>query len=259
MKIKIGNKEFELTKEQIEKGDTVDLAFEGVIRTKEEEETFYKNTKTEIFKEAEEVKVKQYRDTYGFEGRTIEQLIEGVKSHTLKEAKREPNEQIDTLSKTIKEKEAALKNALSKVDEVNNSFKQYKNQSLIENTLNSVIPENTILPKSDISLIIKNKLKFDVAENGRVIVKNEIGEILKNSTTADPLNPKEVVEDFFKTNQNYLKPIEGGAGGGDSRKGGGKKQSLDDFIKEQSDKGIELNSEEFTKNYASKLEAGEVE
>lgn len=259
MKIIIGNKSFEVSKEALESNpNEIKLDFDGTIRTTEEDSVFVENQKKEARKEGIEISVKQFREKYGFEGRTIEKLIEAVEKKTLEEAKIEPTEQIKKLQKTLDEKETALQNALEQVNKKENEFKTFVNQNKIDSLVNSLIPENTILPKEDIKLILKNKLKFDTDENGSVLVLGEDGSPLKDKTTANPRNAKDVIDDFFKDNQSYLKSYSGGSGAGDSSNSGSKK-SIDDFIKEQQDKGVKPNSTEFNETLKTQMEAGLIE
>lgn len=256
MKIKIGNKTFEVSKEALESNpEEINLDFEGVLRTSEEETTFIENHKKDARKEGLEIAVKQYREEFGFEGRSIDKLIDAVKSKTLEEAKIEPTEQLKKIQSTLQEKETALQSALSRVNDKDAEFKSYKNQTKLDQKLDGLIPANTILPKEDIKLILKNKLKFDFDEEGNVLALDAMGNVIKDTTTANPKDAKSVIEAFFQDNQSYLKPIEGGSGGGDSTPGAGKK-SIDDFIKEQNDKGIKPNSKEFQDNLAPLVKQG---
>lgn len=259
MKIKIGNKTFEVSKEELEiNPEELTLTFDGTLRTTEEETTFVENQKKDARKEGIEIAVKQYRDEFGFEGRSIDKLIEAVKIKTLADAKIEPAEQLKKIKATLEEKETALQGALSKVSEKEKEFKTYKNQTKLDSHLDSLIPNNTVLPKEDIKLIIKNKLSFDFDENGNIIPLDKMGNIIKDQTTANPKEAKDVVELFFKENQSYLKPVEGGSGGSDSGQSG-KKKTIDDFIKEQGEKGVKPNSKEFQDNLAPLVKEGLIE
>lgn len=258
MKIKIGNKVFEVSKKDLESNpEEVTIEFDGILRTQEEESSFIENHKKDARKEGLQIAVKQYRDEYGFEGRSIEKLIEAVKSKTLEEAKIEPTEKIAKMQKTLNEKEEALNNALLKVSKGEKEFKSYKDQANIDKTISSFFPDNTILPKDDLKLIIKSKLNFTTDENGSINVLDASGNVMKDPTTANPLSAKAVIETFFKDNQNYLKGVEGGAGGADSGGAEGK-TSLEDFMASQKEKGNEPNSEAFTKELEKQVEAGTV-
>lgn len=259
MKIKIGNKTFEVSKEELERNpEEITIEFDGTLRTEEEENTFIENHKKDARKEGLEIAVKQYRDEYGFEGRSIDKLIEAVQKKTLEDAKIEPAEQLKKIKATLEEKETALQNALGKISEKEKEFKSFKNQTILDSYLDSVIPSNTILAKEDIKLILKTKLKFDVDDNGSILALDGQGNVIKDPTTANPKSAKDVVESFFKDNQTYLKPIEGGSGQGDSGSKGSKK-SLDKFIEEQQAKGVKLNSPEFNETLTKQVEAGLVD
>jgi hypothetical protein len=259
MKIKIGNKTFEVSKEVLESNpEEINIEFDGTLRTQDEESVFIENHKKDARKEGLEIAVKQYRDEFGFEGRSIDKLIEAVQKKTLEDAKIEPAEQLKKIQATLQEKETALQNALTKVSEKENEFKSFKNQTKLDQYLDGVIPQNTILPKEDIKLILKTKMKFDIDENGSVLALDNQGNVIKDPTTANPKEAKEVVESFFKDNQTYLKPIEGGSGAGDSGSAG-KKKSIDKFIEEMNSKGVKLNSQEFNDTLKKEVEAGLVE
>lgn len=259
MKIKIGNKTFEVSKEELDGNpNELTLSFEGTLRTPEEEQTFVTNLSKTLHKAGEEIAVKQYREQFGFEGKSVEKLIEAVKTKTLEDAKIEPAEQLKKITQTLQEKETALQNALKTVSEKENEFKSYKNNTLLDRQLDSFIPDSTILPKDDIKLILKTRLKFDFDENGNILALDSQGNIIKDPTTANPKPAKDVIENFFKDNQTYLKPIQGGAGGSDSGSAG-KKKTIDEFIKEQSEVGVKINSAEFNTALAEQSKAGLVD
>lgn len=259
MKIKIGNKTFEVSKEELEKNpDEIQLDFDGTIRTQEEDTSFIENHKNDARTEGIEIAVKKYRDKYDFQGRSLENLLEAVEKKTIEDAKIEPNEKIKTLQSKLSDKEEALKNALETVKSKDQEFVSFRNQTKLNNELSSLIPENTLLPKDDVQLILKNKLKLDFDENGNVIALDDQGNVMKDKTTANNLSLKQVTETFFKENQHYLKPVQGGSGGGDTGGNGGK-LSLEEFMDKQREQGIVLNSDEFNKNLQDAIESKTVE
>jgi hypothetical protein len=263
MKIKIGNKTFEVSKEELDGNpEEITLEFQGTLRTTEEETTFTENLKKEAHTAGAEKALRTKADELGLEiegsNRNIDDVFNAYAKKVLEDAKIEPAEQLKKIKSTLDEKETALQNALSKISEKENEFKQFKNQSILDKHLDSYIPENTILPKEDIKTILRTKLKFDVDENGNVLALDNQGNVIKDPTTANPRGANEVVESFFKDNQAYLKPIEGGAGGSDSGSKGSKK-SLDKFIEEQQAKGVKLNSPEFNEILSKSVEAGLVD
>lgn len=263
MKIKIGNKTFEVSKEELEGNpEEITLEFDGTLRTQEEESTFVENQKKAARTEGAEKALRTKADELGLEidgsKRNIDDVFKAYQKKILADAKIEPAEQLKKIKATLEEKEIALTNALSKVTEKEKEFKQFQNKTTLNNYLDGVIPPNTILPKEDIKLILQNKMRFDIDETGNVVALDIQGNVIKDPTTANPKEAKEVVEGFFKDNQSYLKPIEGGSGQGDSGSTG-KKKSIDKFIEEQRAKNIEVNSPEFNEALSKSVEAGLVE
>ena len=265
MKIKIGNKTFEVSKNaEGSYPEETTLEFTGILRDEAEEASFIENHKSDARVEGVEMATKRlvdklgYREGFAEDGlvvRNLDHLLKYHAKHTLADAKIEPEEKLKKITKTLEEKETALQSALSKVGEKEKEFTTYKNQSKIDKTLDSLIPEKTILPREDMKMILKSKLKFDTDEIGNIVVLDEVGNVMKDPTTANAKSPKDVVDNFFKDNQTYLKPIEGGAGGGDSY-GGGSKKSIDKFIEEQRIAGNSPNSAEFNEALKVQNEAG---
>jgi len=261
MKIKLGNKTFEISKEDLEK-DEVTLEFDGTLRTQEEEATFIENHKKDARTEGAEKALRLKADELGLEvkgsKRDIDSVFKAYEAKILADAKIEPTEKLKKIQATLEEKETALQNALSKVSEKDNEFNSFKRNMKLDKFLDSSIPEKTLLPREDMKLILKNKLNFDFDDNDNILPLDAQGNVIKDATTANPQSAKFIVENFFKDNQQYLKPVEGGSGGGDSTKKGSK-QSMDDFIASQQSKGNGINSDEFKADLAAAIEAGTVE
>ena len=74
-----------------------------VIRSKEDETTFIENHKKDARKEGVEIAVKNARNELNldFQGKTVENLIKAVQSKAVNEAKVEPNERIESLTKDV--------------------------------------------------------------------------------------------------------------------------------------------------------------
>lgn len=256
MKLKIGNKTFEVSDKDLESNPTeLTIEFDGILRTGDEETSFIENHKKDARKEGLEIAVKQHREEYGFEGRSIDKLIEAVKIKALADASIEPTEQLKAIKLTLSEKETALQNALSKVGEKDKEFSNYKNQSKLDKKLIASMPKNLSHSKEDMLLIMKSKKNYSFDDNGNPTVLDAQGNVMKNATTADAITIEEDITSFFKDNQNYLKALEGGSGAGDSGSAGSKK-SLDKFIEEQRSEGNNPNSEEFNTALASQTKAG---
>tara|TARA_R110002049_G_C9177884_1_gene563263 strand:- start:21795 stop:22583 length:789 start_codon:yes stop_codon:yes gene_type:complete len=257
MKIKVGNKVFEVSDDVLKDNPSEIVIDEKVtIRTEEEESSFIENHKKDARKEGLEIAIKKTRDSLGldFQGKTMDNLLASYESKVLSDAKIEPAEQLKKIQQTLQDKETALANALKTKEDIESNFNSYKSESKINNTLQSLIPKNSILPKDDMLLILKSKMSFDTDESGMVVAKDINGNIIKNKTTADVMDVKDVVNDFFRTNASYVSGT--GTGTGDDSKTKEGKISLDDFIKDQQAKGISPNSHEFNTNLESSNKAG---
>jgi ribosomal protein L16 Arg81 hydroxylase len=250
-KIKIGGKEFEVSNEVITKSieenaeiiiDATDLS----IRTAEEETAFVGNLKTTYQTAGVEVAVKEAKRTLGLEftGRSVDSLIEAVKVKTLEDAKIEPEAKVKELMKDIDTLKATIGTVTAEKEQIQNQFHGFKTESIVNNTIASLIPENTALPKDDMTLLLKSKLKFEVDESNRVIVRGLDGEIMKNATTLDPLQAKDVVTSFFNDNPIYIKGASGGAGGADSGGAGGK-ITVEAFVEKKAKEGVSHTDPKF--------------
>lgn len=262
MKLVIAGREFEVSDETVKKSleDNAPVTIEDdvVIRKKEEDEQFVSNIKKEASTAAIEIAVKDVRTKLGldFQGKKIDNLIEAVQAKTLADAKIEPEAKVKELMKDVETLKGTLSSVTAEKDQVLNQFNQYKNESTINNTLSSVIPDNVILPKDDMMLLVKSKMRFDVSESG-VIALGSDGQPLKDKTTLNPLDAKTVVNQFFTENPQYLKTPGGGAGGDDSGGGSGK-MTVDEFIALKEKQGISHTSKEFNDELQQLIKDGKV-
>lgn len=256
-KIKIGGKEFEITSEDLTK-DVIEIQEKVIIRTEEEDTAFQNNLKQTAKTAGLEIAIKDARTKLGlnFDGKTIDNLIDAVKLKAIEDAKIEPNEQLKAKEKDIETLKTTISTLTNEKESAFNQLKSFKNETIVNNSLLSVIPENVVLPKSDLLLILKNKFNFEADENGKILVKKD-GEVLKNTTTLDPIPPKEIITKFFEENPTYLKGVEGGAGGGDSGANGGK-MTVDKYVEQAQKDGKNVNSEEFIKELEQKIKDGVV-
>lgn len=271
MKIVINGKEIEVSNEDIskaieEKKESIEVKADYAIRTADEDKQYSDNVRKEGLSVGTEIGRKNIIKALGIEGeglhKTDETALDAItnwnKSTVQKElesAKIEPNKKVEELTKDLSTLQGTIKNLTTEKESVMNEFNTYKKTQTINSTISNLIPENTILPKSDMMTLISTKIKVDVDDNGRVYGVGSDGQPIKDSTTLEPLPIDKVVGNFFSENANYLKGSSGGAGGSDSGAGGGK-QSVDEFIKEMKDKGITPNSEPFVKEMNERIKVG---
>lgn len=270
MKLNINGKELEISDELISTA-TPDTVIEYKtdafsMRTTEEDSLYKSNIYREAHGSGIEIGRKNILKGLGLESdgahkddtKSLELVNSFINSKVSKEVevlKIEPNKKIDELTKDL----SLLKNnieVLSKEKEVvTNSFFDYKKNQTINSTFSNIIPDNTILPKEDIMLILRTKINADIDELGNPFAIGSDGMPLKNSVTLDKMPLKDVVVDFFKNNPQYLKGATGGASGTDSADKGNK-QDVDSFIKEMQDKGVALNGHEFNTEMKKRTDAG---
>ncbi len=119
------------------------------------------------------------------------------------------------------------------------------------------IPENKILPKSDIIQIVSNQINLDIDENGNSFGYGKDGQPIKDGDRS-VVGGASIVKTFFDNNPQYLKPTSGGAGGADSNGEGGKIK-FDEFVKQQNQLGNTPSSEAFKKESQRLVDAGQLE
>lgn len=243
-KVVIAGREFELTEDQITKAketnEPIKIEQDLVIRAKDEEETFLTNVRAEARRAGVEVSVKEFKEKLGlsFEGKSIDKLVDAVQKKTIEDAKIEPEQKVKELQKDIEILKGSLTQVTTEKDSILNEFKGFKTESIINNTIASLIPEKTAIPKDDMILLIKNKMKFEVDETNKIVVKDiATGDVMKNPTTLDPLAPKDVLSSFFNQNPTYLQGARGGAGGDDSMPPG-TKMTMEAFLEKKKAEGL---------------------
>ena len=253
MKLVIAGKEIEVADDVLSKAieDKTDVTIDSdslVIRSKDEEESYVTNLKNEARTAGVEIAVKEARNTLGldFTGKTVDNLIEAVKTKTLADAKIEPEAKVAELMKDVDTLKTTISTITAEKEQVQSQFHSFKSESVINNTLSSVIPDNAALPKDDMIILLKSKMKFQVDESNKIVVLGQDGNIMKNPTTLDPLDAKSVVTSFFNDNPTYIKGAGGGAGGDDSGGKGGA-MTVEEFIAKKEKEGVSHTSQEFQK------------
>jgi hypothetical protein len=243
MKVIIGGREFEVSDEVITKAieDKTNVTIEPdlVIRDKTEDEVYATNLRAEAKKAGVEVAVKEMRTSLGlsFEGKTMDNLIDAVKVKTLADANIEPAEQLKSAMKDIDTLKGTISTLTTEKETIGKQFHSFKTDAIVNNTIASLLPENIAVPKDDMILLMKNKMKFEVDETNKVIVKNASGEVMKNATTLEPLQPKDVITTFFNNNPSYVKGAKGG-NGGDDETNDTTKMTVEAFMEKKAKEGI---------------------
>jgi len=265
MKLKIAGKVIEIADDVISKAieektdvEVTDQKF--VIRTEEEQTAYEKNIKDEHIKAGKEIGIKEIKTALGVEveGKDVSKIADAFKVKVIEEAKINPDAKVVELTKDIETLKGTITSITGEKEQIANQFKSFKSESVLNNKLLSVLPENLAFPKDAMTLVIKNSIKTKVDEHGNVLVLDATGEIKKDPVTLNPVPFDSEVKSFFETNPTYLKGASGGAGGSDSGTGGGKK-SIAKFTEEMTAKGIAPNSPEFVKEMEIQEKAGLLE
>lgn len=224
-----------------------------VIDTKENFGAREENIKKEARQAGLEIAIKNARNELGleFEGKKdLTPLLTAYKAKIESEATIEPNEKYDSLKKDFEALQNISKDWETKYNNLDSEYKKKDQQRTINSSLLKAIPENTTISREDVLSLIKSKNDFQIGDNGVEWMKN--GEVQKNTNTLNPLGVEEFMKDLVKP---YLKPVEGGAGGDDSKKGG-QATSLDVFNERMEKQSIKMGSAQYNEEMSKAINNG---
>lgn len=265
MKFKIAGKIVEVNDEVIakaieDKTEELDVTTDLIVRTPDEERTFVNNTRSEAKNTGIEVAVKEVKKELGldFTGKDIKDLVKAAGEKAVEEAKLNPDKAVEKLKGDVETLKNTITTLTTEKQNAENGLKSYRNTIEIDRAIESALPDKLAIDRDDAKILLKSKMRFDVDDAGRVITMNEAGEVMKSSTTADPLPVKDVLDDYFRTNPKYITGPGAGNGGGDSGSGGGKVK-FSEYLKAKKDEGADTASAEFTAEVAKKSAAGEID
>lgn len=170
---------------------------------------------------AVEMLVKEYREKLDlkFEGKDPEKLVEAIREKTLADAKVEPNKKIEELNGVI----AKLQDNVKTFEAEKQTLVSQINASKTDSKLLSLFPanRNPLLKDEEYLNMIKNEYTF-AEEDGKTVVKKS-GEIVRDSKTQTPLEPKDVITGYFterKWTDEGVEGRQGRGGAGDTGKPG---------------------------------------
>lgn len=197
------------------------------------------NIKKEYGVGAIEVAVKDVKKKLSleFEGKTIEKLVDAYKVKVLADAAIAPDKKVTELTKDLGTMTENYNTSKQQFDALQKTYKQKDNQRMIHASVMAGLPKDMIIPIDDAVELTLRKAAVagiipDVEENGGIVFKQNDA-IMKNINLV-PLKPEEVLKDYYTP---YVKPVEGGGGGGDNAVPG-KSGSLEAYEQEQIKKGI---------------------
>jgi hypothetical protein len=234
-----------------EDSHTIDLS-ERIILPKGVYEERISNLKKESATAAIEIAVKEQRNALGleFQGKTIENLVNAIKTKVESESKIEPEEKFKSLKSDF---EKLQNNLIEKENEFNmfkTNIEQQNSLNEIKNEFTKHIPDNTLVSKSTIFVEAKEKGFSFVKEDGRIVIKDANGSVIKDENTLSPVSVKEWVTNFATP---YLPTPTGGAGAKDEP-AAAKTGSLEAFLKEAEKQGWSASQQ--NEEMAKRISAG---
>jgi hypothetical protein len=232
--------------------ETIDISTLS-IRTIEDDETRTANLKTEYHTAGREIAIKTAREDYGldFQGKNMENLMSAIKTKVLAEANVEPSAKIKELTADNEKLKSNIEGLQTEVNDGKILFAKQKTQSSIASMIDGAIQGDLTISKDDAALLFKNKFGTELNEGGKLLISQN-GEVMKNTTTLDPVGITDVMTDFLSA---YTKKVEGGAGGTDQT-GGGKEGTMDAFNKEMANSSVTIGSQPYNEEMAKRLGAG---
>ena len=192
------------------------------------------NIKKESSTMALEIAIKEQRNALGldFQGKTMENLVNAIKSKVESESKIEPEEKFKALKTDFEKLQENYNAKETELITFRTNIEKQNELNEIKSEFTKHIAGDTFVSKSTIFTEAKEKGYSFEKEEGKIVVKLN-GETQKNEDTRSPISVKEFVANFSTP---YLKAPTGGAGGDDEPKGG-KAGSFDAFLKESEKNG----------------------
>lgn len=192
------------------------------------------NIKKESSSMALEIAVKEQRNALGldFQGKTMENLVNAIKSKVESESKIEPEEKFKALKSDFEKLQENYNAKETEFTTFKTNIERQQELSEIKGEFTKHVAGETLVSKSTIFTEAKEKGYSFEKEDGKIVVKLN-GEVQKNKDTLSAISVKEFVTNFSTP---YLKTPTGGAGG-DDEPDGSKAGSFDAFMKEAEKNG----------------------
>jgi len=224
-----------------------------VLFTEDEKKTFGGNRFEEGKKAGSEILVKSLKEKHGLEvdGKSVDALLSAYAEKVITDAKIEPDKKVAALlteKKTLQDQINSLsteKETIAK--DLNNKLFQVE----IRSEVLSHIPDNTLIPKSDIADLFLNRHRVAKEDNSVITYK---GTEKMQDSVLNPIPLKNVVMQFA---EGYIK--KSGMGGGDNGGGGGavpKFKTASEAYKYLKDHNIEPMGQEGLKLLNENKDAG---
>jgi hypothetical protein len=220
-----------ITSEEVHK---IDLS-EKIILDKPIYDERISNIKKESSQQALEVAIKEQRNALGleFQGKTMENLVTALKAKVEAESKVEPETKYKNLKSDFEKLQENLQQKETEFVDFKTNIQKKQELNEIKSEFTKHIVGETFVSKSTIFTEAKEKGYSFEKEEGKIVVKDANGNVLKDEKTLSPIAVKDFVSTFVTP---YIKPTTGGAGGKDESDTG-KAGSLEAFLKEAEKNG----------------------
>lgn len=211
----------------------IDLS-EKVILNKSIYDERIANIKKESSTMALEIAIKEQRNALGldFQGKTMENLVNAIKTKVESESKIEPEEKFKSLKTDFEKLQENYNAKETEFNAFKTNIERQQDLNEIKGEFTKHIKGDTLVSKSTIFTEAKEKGYSFEKVDGKIVVKLN-GEIQKNKDTLSPITVSDFVNNFSTP---YLKTPTGGAGG-DDEPDGAKAGSFDAFMKESEKNG----------------------
>lgn len=221
---------------------------------KEEHEQYTARLKDDFETAGREKLLKKLRDDNGLEydgvkdpANFLSNFKSKVVAEALAEAKIEPEKRIEALNKDLED----LRGKLGEKDEETKKLQDQLTQVSANYQKNEFIrgnlPTKSILEEKEMLTLINSATDIRFHDGGFVVYEN--GEIKKDDL-AKPVDAGVYIKEF---SSKWSKSGKGGAGGSDKVPG---KSSLDHFNSEMEEKGFNVGSESYMKEYSQRIKDG---
>lgn len=227
----------------------VEVSADLQVFTKPELETRENNLKSTNIEAGKEIMVKELKKATGLEfaGKDPEKFINEYKAKVLKDENISVDDKIKEKDKVIE----GLRKNLGERDTEITGLKAKATQAETDSKLLGLLPKNRAEILSDTQYLSLLKQEFELTEHeGKPAVKNlKTGEVVKNTTTFEPISPADVIKGHFEgakwitTSTDDGKGGPGGRGGKDSTVVGGI-QNMKQFKEHAAAQGWSLNGQQ---------------
>ncbi len=210
----------EAVKADEEKSLEVPTLFKEQGITEEQKNTFGTNRFEEGKRAMSEIKAKEFKTKFGvdMDGKDLDSVVNEIIKVKVKEQAGDPDKRVETLTQ---EKETLQGTILKLQEEATKKETEFSSKLFnigVREQIKGIIPsEGMKVGQDDLTTLFLNGYGVTKDESGRTIVKKG-EEVIKDKTTLEPLELKQVVNTFIDQG-NYK--IKNGMGGDDSSGSGG--------------------------------------